>query len=154
MIAACYRSDHPAVVSVWEDTQRRYRAAHEAIGTFQEKYDGTALVSRGGSNYRLMALMRATVPAGGETAWRYVRKLGGWVPRRNTKAGKALAAEFDACQARNLGNVPGLPLYVQSAPGASSAFDLQGARMRLLPVDRLRVAVPRRGCAVPGARRP
>lgn len=132
-MSACYRSNHEAVMSVWEDTQRRYREAHDAIRAFKKKYGGRkaeALVY-GGSDYRLAALRTASwdaPPKGGEELWRYDRKAGGWVPRRKTKEGKAIAKEFDACRAGRLGEVPGLPRYVQ-VKGGPHPFQMSGAQI-------------------------
>jgi hypothetical protein len=124
-VSACYRSNHEAVVSVWDDTQRRYREAHAAIGAMEKKYGGRAMVYSG-RDYRLAAMSKDGPPIGGEAIWRYDRKAGGWVPRRSVKGGKALAEEFDACSARNLGDVPGLPKYVQVKDGRHP-FHMQGA---------------------------
>lgn len=126
-MSACYRSNHADVMTVWEDSQRRYREAHDAIHAFVEKFGGEALVFRG-SDYRLAAIRRDEVPEGGEALWRFDRKAWGWVPRRSSKAGKALAAEFDACGARSLGQVPGLPRYVD-VKGGPNPFQMQGAAL-------------------------
>lgn len=125
-MSACYRSNHEDVLAVWDDSQRRYREAHEAIRAFVAKYGGEALVYRGG-NYRLAALRCDGPPKlGGELAWRYDRKDGGWVPRRSVKEGKPVAKEFDACGATSLGDVPGLPHYVQVVD-SGHPFQMQGA---------------------------
>lgn len=124
-MSACYRSNHPDVVAKWDDSQRRYREVHEAISAFVKTYGGEALVYKGG-DYRLAALYSTDAPKGGEDVWRYDRKAGGWVPRRTTKGGKAIAKEMDACRAMNLGGVPGLPRYVH-VKGGPGIFNMQGA---------------------------
>lgn len=124
-MSACYRSNHPDVVAVWQDSDRRYREVHELIRALTKKYDAQALVYQG-SRYSLAALERSTAPDPGEPTWRYDRKAGGWVPRRSTKEGKAIGKEFDACQASGLGDVPGLPKYV---PTPGEMFRMQGAAM-------------------------
>jgi hypothetical protein len=124
-MSACYRSNHPDVLGEWEDSDRRYRKAHAAISAFSKKYDAQAMAYRG-ELYRLAALIRDDVPEGGDALWRRDRKAGGWVPRRNSKAGKAIATEFDACSARGLGNVPGLPRYVRDT---TQMFSFKGPGM-------------------------
>lgn len=124
-MSACYRSTHPDVLAAWDDSQRRYQETHVRICAFADKYGGEALVVRGG-DYRLAGLQSPDVPAGGDALWRRDRKHGGWVPLRKTKAGKDIAKEFDACSARDLGLVPGLPRYVQDT---SQMFSLKGAQL-------------------------
>lgn len=122
-MSACYRSNHPDVLAVWEESDRLYREAHERICTFAEKYGGKALVYTGRS-YSLAGLDSPEAPGGNNTLWRLVRKTGAWVPRRTTKQGKELGKEFDACAARSLGEVPGLPRYVNVV---DTMFHMKGA---------------------------
>lgn len=99
-----YRSSHPDVLAAWHDTQQRYREAHAAIGAFAKRHnrEATAYKSR---RYRIASLV-GEKPEG---PWRYAARIGGWIPHRGSKAGKALGTEWDALSCDNLGNLPGMP---------------------------------------------
>lgn len=126
-MSACYRSDDPDVLAAWADSQRRYREVHERIQALCKRFDAKAMVTSG-STYALASLVLADgeVPEGGTALWRRERRSGGWVPLRKSKEGKALGKEFEACSARNLGVVPGLPLYVRDK---TEMFRFKGAQI-------------------------
>lgn len=126
-MSACYRSKHKDVMTVWDDSQARWREARDKIAAFKKKYASKSanMLVTTGTEYRLVgiAMPYDKPPKGGELAWRYETKKGCWVPRRSVKEGKAIAKELDACGARNLGDLPGLPHFVQTKVGL---FNLQG----------------------------
>lgn len=126
-MSACYRSTHPDVLAAWDDSQRRYRETHESIRAICERFDAQAMVSSG-STYALAGIVTSDgePPEGGTALWRRDRRVGAWVPLRKTKEGEALGKEFDACSARNLGVVPGLPLYVRDK---AEMFRFRGAQV-------------------------
>ena len=107
---AIYRSAAPSVVEAWEDTQRRYKEWHSAVGAWGDayKHDGILITDHGDRKW-VIGLRGDDAPG---PEWRWSKQADCWVPDKRTKAGKAVDATLESLRVDKLGHVPGMPARV------------------------------------------